>query len=41
MILKKVKMQINNDPSNDLLVTQLESLEADLNTILDFETQKV
>ena len=37
--IEKVKMQINNDPSNDLLVTQLENLEADLNKILDFETK--
>ena len=37
--IEKVKIQINNDSSNDLLVTQLESLEADLNKILDFETK--
>ena len=34
-----LKIQINDDPSNESLVSQIENLNADLNKILDFETK--
>ena len=37
--IEKVKIQMNNDPSNESIISQLESLNADLNKILDFETK--
>ena len=37
--IEKVKIQLNNDPSNESIISQLESLNADLNKILDFETK--
>ena len=37
--IEKVKIQMNDDPSNKSLISQLESLNADLNKILDFETK--
>ena len=37
--IEKVKIQMNADPSNESLVSQLDSLNVDLNKILDFETK--
>jgi len=37
--IEKVKIQINDDPSNEVLISQLDKMEAELNKILDFETK--
>ena len=37
--IEKVKIQMNDDPSNESLISQLDSLNVDLNKILDFETK--
>ena len=38
--IEKVKFQMNDNPSNESLISQLETLNADLNKILDLK-QKV
>ena len=37
--IEKVRIQMNDDPSNESLISQLDNLNADLNKILDFETK--
>ena len=37
--IEKVKVQMNDNPFNKSLIPQLETLNADLNKILDFETK--
>ena len=39
MTLKKARVKVNDNPSSETLVSQLERLEAELNKILDFETK--
>ncbi len=37
--IDKIKIKISDDPSNETLITSLESLEVELNKILDYETK--
>ena len=37
--IEKVRIQMNDDSSNESLISQLDNLNADLNKILDFETK--